>query len=290
MPEMSMTPFGDDSLKGEKRIPSGTRRAFLKTMAAASVLLTMPLLAKRISLRQPQDFLKEALEQAKQEGKLVLAILLSQENYAWIVNDLSILLVSGDQAARRIFCEAVFVCLVGDAAAKHFPKHKPDGSVLCLSAEGEVLDERFFEGGLFGGKFVDAMSLLLHGKDGKRLCASVETQRKALGAAVCARADKALAELGSEEYRAREAASRDLLEIAPQATALLVQAWLASKDPEVRTRIGGIFDKRFAAAPVDKPGPRLPYGFVAPLRDPCPTCGMGVIRPASRIFLNMLAS
>lgn len=287
---MNTTRFEDALLKMERRILISDRRIFLKTVAATTLFLSMPLLARRISRRQPQDSLKEALAQAKQEGKWALAVLLSTENYGWIMNDFSILLVSKSKTVRRIFCEAVFVCLFGDAVTQHFPKHKPDGSVLCLDPEGKVLDECPYEAGLFRGKFVDAMTALLHGRDGKRLCASAETQRKALGEAVYAKTDKALSRLGSEDYQTREAASRELFAIAPRAMALLIQAQLASKDPEVQTRIAEIFDRLFSSAPTDKPGLRLPYGFEAQVLDPCPACGMGMIWPASKTFLNMLTS
>lgn len=289
-----------DHMEADRQSPPANdpvldRRTFLKTTAAASVVFGVPVLGYLAKADEAaSDPLPEALKQAKIDRKLVVAILVPATRAAvTITQGLAQLLASEDAAVRRIFCEAVFVCLDSNETARHFPKHAADGRALCLDASGKALDQCAFDGEMYGKKFVTSFRELIHGKDGQRLRDLAKEQRSGLSAADCAGLDKAVGKLGAAKFEEREAATKELLALAPRATAILALAQDQGKDPEANGRIGEVFNRLFAAAPSDKPGPRLPFGFV--LRpggyrfyDPCPPCGMGMIWPNSRLFLRAI--
>lgn len=281
------------------------RRRFLKqsATAAAAVVLGVPAVTLAKSLRyrgrgplaQGGDPMPEAITQAKSENKLILAVLLpaDQLSATQIVSRFPELLASGDKPTRRIFCEAIFATIPAQAAATRFPKHKADGRILCLDSSGEPLEERDSPTDLSAQQFAPAMALLLHGKDGARLAKQVDLQTKALDETGRKKLDGLLKDLGSEEFKTRENASKELLALAPQCTALLAQAHAAARDPEVKQRITVIFDRVFESGEADKSGPRRIHGVVVGAFQnnyPAVDCGMATTWPLSRTFLAMLST
>jgi len=242
----------------------------------------------------PPDPLADALREAKTTNRPVVAILVPQSPTALaIAQGLAKLLASTDASVRQVFCEAVFVCLDTDETIRHFPKLKADGRALCLDASGQVLDECAYETELYGQKFAPSFRKLVHGTDGRRLRDAAQSQTNALTEPDREKLTRSLRELGAKEFRQRETAAKELLALGARTTAILALAHEEASDPEVRGRIGEVFSQMFAAAPADKPGPRLPFGFAAHGRwsrfyDACPGCGMGMIWPNSRSFLRAL--
>lgn len=289
------------------------RRTFLKhSAAAAAVVLGAPVLAwaappvakeadalrmrgvrAHLQVGDGSDPLPDALTQAKAENKPILAVLLPTDplTSTQIASAFPELLASKDKRVRRVFCEAVFAILPTKAAATHFPKHKADGRILCLDPQGGILDELDSATDLSAENFAPAMTLLLHGKDGARLTKLVDAQTKALDESARKKLDGLVKDLGSEDFKVRENATKEMLTLAPQCTALLAQTHAATRDPEVKQRTSAILDHVFESAKPDQPGPRRIHGLLAGAIQsdhPSPPCGAVKVWPHSQIFLSML--
>lgn len=279
---------------------SHDRRTFLKTAVAASALLGAPTLVTMARRAEKGDSLDDALKQAASENKPLVALLVPNTADHGAERDLisaqiTDLLASTDKPVRRIFCETVFTCVTDQEHQHLFPDREMDGRAVLLGSDGKPLDEAPFAQDLYLTKFAPSLALLIHGKDDTRLNATAAAQRKALDQATALKLDPWIKDLSDEKFKTRENAAKQLLAIAPRITAILTQALSAEKDSEGRSRLAGIFDKMFEGAAEGKPGIRKPYRF-KPVRgrrqwmaDPCPACGMGMIWPLSRSFINFLA-
>jgi len=157
---------------------------------------------------------------------------------------------------------------------------------------------------MFGPKFASSVGVLLHGKEDKRLRTWADDQRQSLGEQSVERINQLIRNLGAEQYQKRKSASKELLELAPRATAILGETLVETGDPEVRHRIGEMFSQLFITASEEKPGLRLPYGVqwaaggggcgghcgIAEERQEIVVeCGMAVAPAASRKFLRFVA-
>jgi hypothetical protein len=92
------------------------------------------------------------------------------------------------------------------------------------------------------------------------LHAWAEAQRAALGKEATDKLAGQLRNLGHEKFEQRETASRELQLQASRTTAILVEARLAARDPEVRERLDATFDNLYKSSQTEEPGIRLPYG------------------------------
>lgn len=296
------------------------RREFLKQSAAASVILGFPFL--HTSAQVPKngsqaDFMKLAQERMKQENKPGIAIVvppnpeaaeLLGEQLARLIGVSGPLtqvdrevrgkgihlfpIGGGDAATHRLFCQAVFVCQATDPPPQPGPAIKPEVSLVLMGENGWPQERVTIGLDQFGKDFTSTVTQLLHGEKGERLALTVKAQRAALGAEACAKFDKALAQLDADEFQTREAASKQLGQLAPRATALLAAALEKKPTPEVRRRLEEIFDNLHAATPQDKPGLRMPYGAEWKTRtvDPCPPCGLSQAPNPTRVFLNFVTT
>jgi hypothetical protein len=294
------------------------RREFLKHGAAVTAVLGFPfwdhLTGADTPEKAPADLLTLARERMKQEAKPGVIIVIPPDAKAAqrLANDLAGLLGAremacgvvepirhknvpapvgaGNPAAQRLFCQAVFVCLPFEQARRAAPDLAPDTAAVLLDVAGKPVETIKTEPTLFGKDFVARMSSFIYGKEGQHLAAVVQAQRGALGKASSEQVDAAVRDLDSNTYATRETASRRLAELAPRATALLAAALQTNPPLEPRRRIERILDDVYAAAPPEKPGPRLPYGVQWQARafDPCPGCGLSSAPLPSRQFLRFV--
>lgn len=282
------------------------RRTFLKRSAAASVMLGFPLLSRFAEAEPCTDkpaVLKEALARMKDEHKPGVALLFP--NDAGMQNklgrDLEELLSEDKAGVKQLFCEAVFVCLRPTDAATHFTQHKSQGAAVCLNPDGDVVDTWVIEPWQFRERFVAEIGALVHGKNGERSRQWADAQRKTIGDQTSSRLDRALKQLGAERPSDRDAAQKELAEVAPKATSVLGLARIQTDDPEVRHRIDAVFTGLFAGAAKDKASVRLPYGVewaegslgcggrcsIAE-REVAVACGIARVAPASRKYLRFV--
>ncbi|MBY0525742.1 MAG: hypothetical protein K2R98_20220 [Gemmataceae bacterium] len=298
------------------------RRQFLKDSAAATLILGLPFLssgAESDSSPRWADLLEQARERMKREVKLgVLIVIPSRlDEVRKLQNDLSRFIGghhptcglyptrerpgespavgTAEADAQALLCQAVFVCLPAAEARKAFPESKADAAVLLVGLDGKIADSLKAEMDVFGKGFKEKLTELLHGKDGTRLNATIQAQRQALGKDGCARLDAALKDVTSNDFAVRQAATRQLEELAPRCTAELASIYRSKPPLEVTRRLDQIFAVQFNAAPGDKPSTRLPYGthWVA-LEASCAgygvaaDCGLSRTPPPARQFLQFL--
>jgi hypothetical protein len=297
-----------------------TRREFVRQSTAVTLLLGFPLLDQAAEPDKHYDeLLGLAKERMKKENKPAVVIVFpaDRERLRSLENDLARLvgghhpecglfpkgrgdevplLGTGSPEAQLLLLQAVFVCLPAAQAAKAFPEVKTDTAVLLLGLDGKVAAS--FVPKLDGNDFQPPLAELIYGKDGERLAAAVRTQRAALGKDLSARFDAAIRDLQSDQFASRQAAVRQLEELAPRATALLAEVYRGRRPLEMTRRLAQIVNGLFAPAPADKPSLRLPYGthWVAVQAD-CAggfsetervACGLSGVAPPTRRFLRFL--
>ena len=197
-------------------------------------------------------------------------------------------------AVHEILTGCVLICLPEGilkppSDSKEFPPNR-----VLLDTDGARVADDFLEIGTIeeSDGFVSSFRMLLHGKDRSRLDASARKIREASTPETL----QALKDLDAEDIATREKAAGLLLGVARRIQPLLVHTRITSESGEVRTRAAALLEKLFLGIPQTKPGPRLPFGTMIVKRpeveprgaDPCPGCGMSVIGPAHKEFLEFL--
>jgi hypothetical protein len=198
----------------------------------------------------------------------------------------------GDAALRRLLTRVVFVCLPADDVRIAFPATRPDAAAVLLDVAGKPVDQLASRADLYSKDFAAAMTKFVSGPKGEHAAAVRDAQREALGKAKAAKFDDFVRDLDSDRFAARETASKQLAETAPQTTALLAAAFDKAEYPEGRRRIDKIFEDLFLGAPAGTAGVRLPYGVEIdqPRVDPCPACGMAFVGDQAVAFVRFTAA
>ena len=277
------------------------RREVLKsaTFAAAALLAgTLQAFARggegqSITVTCTGSALPDALDRMNKDARpgVVLVVPADQEQFAtWASALMGLLFTSDDATLHRLMVEAVYCCVPEKEATEAFTERKPEWNVLLLGVDGNLVTGDALPPAELNEKFVSTVKTLVRGENGERVEPLATLQRKLLGKRASAAADEAIKKLGAAKAEDREAATKELEEIAHRSTALLLQAHDDATDPEVAARIDAVLDHLFVTAPPDKPGPRLPYGiqWQEVYRDPCLGCGMGYLPDKSRRFLGLL--
>lgn len=301
------------------------RRGFLRHSALA--VLGFPfvdhLLAAEIAGEPAKDLLALARERMKSEKKLgvVVVVPAKAEDARKLENDVAQLLgghntkcaqfptkdnnhqprlLEGvDPAIQALLCQAVFVCLPAAKAKEAFPDLPADAALVLLDLDGKPAATVAAHPDLFGKRFKEQLTALLHGKDGARLAAVIQAQRQALGKDLAARFDTAIRDLDSEQFAVRQAAAQLLAELAPRATGILATAYRPGLPLETTRRLDQLFTAMYNATPPNQPSARLPYGaqWVETRPNGCAggfgegaveKCGRSSVPPESRIFLRFL--
>jgi hypothetical protein len=290
------------------------RREFLRRSAAATLILGFPFVGRAVHAADgpadPGDVLDLARTRIKEETKPGLVLLVPADPAAAVrmADELARLLDAGpkpgeklalgevpgrigprDGAVKRLFCQAIFVCLPAERARKEFSNLKADTAVVLLDLAGKPIDELKAEPGLYGKDFAEKMTDFLHGPEGDHLAATVAAQRAALGRDAAQQLDAGLRDLSDDVFATRQAANRQLSLLAPKATAALAAALRERPALDLSRRLERLFVEVYNDALTEKPGARLPYGVQCTVvsANVC-KCGHSSTPADTRLFLRFL--
>jgi hypothetical protein len=234
--------------------------------------------------RKPK-FLLDALERMRKENKPGIALRLSSDLQSRHPGqDLEALLNREKSEYREMFAEIVFVCLQSPVLQAHLKGADPGHSLVLFDVEGRAEAGMAFTYSEDCDRFARAALDLAHGPNLERLKRRAdEILRKADPATI-----EALSRLGNAEGD-RAPDSVVLFQEVPRIAPLLVFRRLEATSAPLKEWLGGILDFYVGYS---SPAP-LPYGVELAAqkqvdRDPCPTCGMAFIQPASRTFVKYL--
>ncbi len=271
------------------------RRAFLQGMAASPLILGLPELFAQDEKRPA--WLTAALKRMKETRRCALVIVAPAEQEARVAlgEQLLALVESKDASLRALAAECVVVCLRRDLSAKTFGEIDEKENAIVLDADakrvttGTITKEALEK----PETAVAAASLLLHGSDGARLKAAVEKVRAGLEDADAVA--KAIDAADCEEAPPAEAMAT-LRRRADRIAPWLAFATLDAVYKPARERYRALLIELADRAEPDKAsGLRLPYGAKLqgsakplPKGDPCPACGMAIVEPESKRFIDFL--
>jgi hypothetical protein len=240
---------------------------------------------KPIAPDEPPKWFRDALAEMKATRRLGVAIVLpdSKESRETLLREIEELLREPGEDDRVHLVEAIYVVVDGkrvDAQA--------DENVVVLDADGKRI-----AGGLVRfhrRAFATTIEPLL--REGDRFSAQVKTARTR-------DFDAAEAKLAADDSRTVEEATGRLVAAFPTVGAAVIADFESSRVPEeTRKRLGRVIALAYAnrlggdGQKLERP---LPFGtrwreeaVPLPKRDPCPTCGLMIVRPRSRDLLEFL--
>jgi hypothetical protein len=255
---------------------------------AASLILGFPILSEGSGAATPEllpyprlvysGLLGRAVKRMADECKPgIVFVILSDGRSEPLAHSLATLLHDTTADAKRLFGQAIFVC-VPQAEVQAAMPIKTGTIAVLLDHKGRAIDELSQQ----PWPFENATSQLTHflqGTGRKHLALSSDAQRQALGNELLASVETALRNLSADDFRERELATRQLIAAAPQTSAILAEAhWRG--DEETRYRIDLVFDRYYAGLP-DTTGQRMPFGvewYDQPVH-PCPFCDQVAFNP-----------
>ena len=266
---------------------STDRRQFMQ-QGAASLILGFPILAEATGsasaelLPYPRlvypGLLGRAMKRMADECKPgVVFVVRPDHRNQQLSLSLANLLHDTSANAKRLFGQAILVCVPHTEVQAAF-RTKDDSIAVLLDHKGRAIDELKQEPWPFESA-TGQLTGFLHGPGRKHLAQSSDAQRQTLGSESLASVETAMRSLSADAYRERAMATRQLIEMAPRISAILVEAHLRG-DEETRTRIDLVFDRYYTSLP-DTAGQRMPFGvewFDQP-HDPCPGCGRVAFNP-----------
>jgi hypothetical protein len=271
------------------------RRAFLQGLAASPMIFGLPELFSQDEKRPA--WLTAAIKRMKETKRCALVIVAPAEEEARVAlgEQLLALVESKDASLKALAAECVAVCLRRELATKSFGEIDAKENAIVLDADakrvttGTITKEALEK----PETAVAAASLLLHGSDGSRLRAAVEKVRAGLDDADAVA--KAIDAVDCEEAAPAEAMAL-LRKRADRIAPWLAFATLDAVYKPARERYRGLLLELADRAEPDKAsGLRLPYGAKlkgsakrVPAGDPCPACGMAIVEPESKRFLDFL--
>jgi hypothetical protein len=265
---------------------------------AASLILGFPLLSETTGaataemLPYPRLYysglLGRAMTRMAGECKPAIVFLIRADHRnAQLSHSLANLLHDTSADAKRLFGQAILVC-VPQAEAQSAVHVKDDSIAVLLDHKGRAIDQLKLEPWPLENATA-RLTHLLHGPGRKHLGLASEAQRQALGSESLTQVNNALRALSSNAFREREMATRKLIETAPRASAILVEAHLRACEEETRCRIDQVFDRYYSSLP-DTAGQRMPFGvewFEQPY-DACPGCGRVAFNPQTHRAVKAL--
>ena len=254
--------------KGQRPIWSMLSRRTL--LVHGSLILGFPFLPAPVWAQEASRWLKKARSQMKKDRRP--GVLISIPKNAGRQQTLAAALQTflDSPGSGELLAEAVFACVAEAKDRKAVEVESADGTPIASGSVDFARPE----------KAAETLRLWLDGKDDARLKERAEAAREALEQDRREALDRALDNLGSEEYARRERATEVLADFKHAATPILLLTERGTKDPEVRARCRSLMRRNQS--------PKLPFGTQLAEVDPCLPCGRGIIREPIRKVVKFL--
>ena len=265
-----------------------TRRTFLGQAAATPLIFGMGCLTSRSSTSKP-DWFETALRRMMETGRcgVVIVVPEGEKDREFLAEALTGRLEDPDPETRRIFCEAVFVCLTRELCDEAL-RGAEDRFLLDPEGRRLAADTMSLTTCSSQRLFVDSFRAFIRGKGNSRL----RERAEALGDRITPEIRDALAHLDDDSIDARETAAERLVAAADAILPYLVWRGTIETREDLRARYLGIVDRHIDHLPER----RLPYGctwpsdsgYVAPRCSAVARCGLAAMVEPSRRFLTFL--